>query len=321
VGARSPEKTGEPGAVPTGPGFSDFRPTKNRVVAADRDRAMTYLRLDSDRLLSIVDGLNAVAAASLDPDDVAEVAAKVAKVVTCADGASIEINTPDVQKMVVHGVMDGASSRHSVVLKHDVEIGVLTVAKSQTDGFTEPDFEALRLVAEGIGAHVSHALAYASVAFESRVDQLTGLGNRLAFDERLGWELSRATRYDEPISLVVFDVDDFGRMNDRYGPETCDEILAEIGHVLGQARAADSTFRIGGDEFAVIMPNTSREGAEIAAIRLGWAIANLRDDDSAVTVSAGVSQADIPDPRMFFADAEAALREVKNNTLKQTASA
>jgi diguanylate cyclase (GGDEF)-like protein len=289
-------------------------------MEADIRRVMTYLRLGADRLLSIVDGLNAVAVSSLDPDEAAEIAAKVAKVVTDADGASLEINTPEVQKMVVHGVMDGASSRFSVVLKHDVEIGELTVAKSQTDGFSDADFEALRLVAEGIGAHISHALAYASVAFESRVDQLTGLGNRLAFDERLGWELSRATRYEEPISLVVFDIDDFARMNDRYGLESCDEIIAEIGHVLGQARAADSTFRIGGDEFAVIMPNTTREGAEIAAIRLGWAIANLREDDSAVTVSAGVSQAEIPDPRVFFADAEAALREVKNGALKQAAS-
>lgn len=115
--------------------------------------------------------------------------------------------------------------------------------------------------------------------------------------------------------------DAFGKLNDRYGPDVCDRILVDVAGVLAQSRAADSSFRIGGDEFAVIMPNTTREGAEIAAIRLGWAIANLREDDTAVTVSAGVTQADIPDPRVFFADAETALREVKSATFEHHTAA
>ncbi len=273
---------------------------------------MTYLQLDAERLLGIVDGLNRVVGTSLDPEEVAEAAARVAQVVTGADGASVEIDTSDMQKLVTSGVMEGARSRLSVPLFHGTELGELTVAKTETDGFQESDMEALRLVASGIAAQVSHSLEYSNVSYESRVDALTGLGNRLAFEERLGWELSRASRYEEPISLVVFDIDEFGRLNDRFGPEVCDQILADVAGVFGQARAADSVFRIGGDEFAIIMPNTAREGAEIAAIRLGWAVANLRENDSAITVSSGVAQADIPDPRVFFADAEAAQREVKN---------
>lgn len=280
---------------------------------------MTYLDLNAERLLGIVDGLNRIVSTSLDPEDVADTAARVARVVAGADGASLEIDTPDAQKMLVSGVMEGAGSKISVPLEYGAKIGTLTVAKTGNDGFTDADQEALKLLAEGIAAHMTHALLYTSVEFESRVDQLTGLGNKLAFEERLGWELSRASRYEEPISLAIFDIDDFGRLNDRFGPEACDEILVEITQMLSQGRAADSFFRVGGDSFAVIMPNTNREGAEIAAIRMSWAIANLREDDLAVTVTAGVTQADIPDPRVFFAAAETALRDARAASFRETA--
>jgi diguanylate cyclase (GGDEF)-like protein len=119
----------------------------------------------------------------------------------------------------------------------------------------------------------------------------------------------------------VFDIDNFGGLNDRYGVEECDRMLVEIAATLSQGRAADSFFRIGDDEFATIMPNTSKEGAEIAAIRLGWSVAKLREDDCDLTVSAGVAQAEVPDPRVFFAEAEAALREGKNAGARSAMSA
>lgn len=270
---------------------------------------MTYLKLDADRLLGIVDGLNRIAAAELDPDEVAEAVARVACVAAQADGASVEIDTPDLQKLIVSGHVEGAESRHSIALVHGIDLGTLSVTRAGTEPFAPEDIEAVRLVAQGAAPHIAHAIDYINVSYESRVDQLTGLGNRLAFEERLGWELSRASRYEEPISLVVFDIDNFGRLNDRFGPEECDQILVDVAGVLSQTRAADSAFRTGGDEFAVIMPNTTAEGAEIAAIRMGWVVANLRDDDAGLTISSGVAEADIPDPRIFFATAGSALRD------------
>jgi diguanylate cyclase (GGDEF)-like protein len=101
------------------------------------------------------------------------------------------------------------------------------------------------------------------------MDPLTGLQNRRSFDERLDREMEFAVRYSQEFSLVLMDLNRFKEVNDSHGHGTGDKVLALSGKLIGEsARSSDLTYRIGGDEFALMFPNTPYDGAQTAAGRL-----------------------------------------------------
>lgn len=272
---------------------------------------MTYLGLDEDRLLALVDGLNRIFGASLDIQDVTEEGAKVAMALAGATGASVVVTDDAPARVFAHGDASTVGSELNVRLEHEGRaLGSMVLMKRSDEGFGEPDVEVLKLLATGLAAQIEHSLEHELAVNESRVDPLTGLGNRLAFDERLTWELSRSSRYMEELGLALFEIEDFGGLEDRFGPEAADRIVEEVAEVLSRGRSADSCFRLESDTFAIVMPNTPEEGAEIAAIRIAWQVALLRGGDI-VTVNTGVVEADVPDPRVLLAAAEASLRSAR----------
>ncbi len=128
-------------------------------------------------------------------------------------------------------------------------------------------------------------------------DPLTGLSNRRRFDEHLAIEVARAARSGEPLSLVLCDVDNFKRYNDRYGHPRGDTCLAQVARVLEGLvrRPAALAARYGGEEFALVLPNTSEEGARLVVERLCGSVRALavehdaNDGRGVVTMSAGVA--------------------------------
>ena len=101
------------------------------------------------------------------------------------------------------------------------------------------------------------------------IDPLTGLGNRRLFDQRLAEEVGRTSRHLEPLSLAMIDLDRFKDVNDRHGHVTGDAVLAAVGGLLtASLRAADLACRYGGDEFAVILPETTKTEAWLVAEKL-----------------------------------------------------
>lgn len=148
-------------------------------------------------------------------------------------------------------------------------------------------------------------------------DPLTGLLNRRAFRERLVEECDRTRRYGEPFSLVLLDIDHFSGLNEDYGRAVGDQVLEWIGRVLGEhTRSADSAYRIGGEEFAVICPSAEGDVAASAARRLVDVVARASppvDFQFTVTLSAGFASAptDARRPDALYHLADRALLRAK----------
>src|ERR1019366_317157 len=104
------------------------------------------------------------------------------------------------------------------------------------------------------------------LAGEARTDALTGLLNRRGFDERASLELGHARRENRWVAVLVFDIDYFKRINDEWGHEIGDRVLARIGDLLREySRDIDVTARFGGEEFVVLLPRCTSADAETFA--------------------------------------------------------
>jgi diguanylate cyclase (GGDEF)-like protein len=140
-------------------------------------------------------------------------------------------------------------------------------------------------------------LLLAELANEGRTDPLTELLNRRGFDERAEIELTRARRDGSSVAVIMFDIDYFKRINDEWGHDTGDAVLARTAAILaGQARDIDVVARLGGEEFAVLMPSCDAEGAAVLADRARDAIARAQSPRlPAVRMSAGLAAAEAPE--------------------------
>lgn len=125
-------------------------------------------------------------------------------------------------------------------------------------------------------------------------DELTGLHNRRAFHEALDRELRRSKRYQKPLSLIMLDIDGFKGINDTFGHQVGDDVLRSLAvHLQGAIRETDLLARYGGDEFAVILPETKAGEAVISAERLKNTIKNYSfkagETHHSVTLSIGIA--------------------------------
>jgi diguanylate cyclase (GGDEF)-like protein len=126
-------------------------------------------------------------------------------------------------------------------------------------------------------------------------DELTQLYNRQYFFDRLNREMETARGFDRPLSILVLDIDGMRSINGEHGHATGDELLSLFGHcLLGQTRASDVPARIGGDKFAVILPDTTESQASVMVTRLHQALEGkpLLDDGTRrlhLAVSLGVA--------------------------------
>jgi diguanylate cyclase (GGDEF)-like protein/PAS domain S-box-containing protein len=157
----------------------------------------------------------------------------------------------------------------------------------------------------------------------SVTDSLTGLYNRRAFEEKLEGEFERARRYNLPLSLLMLDADNFKNVNDTLGHCAGDDLLRSIARMLKEnARANDVTARYGGDEFAVILPNTDSKVAFHLAERLRWAAKELYHYPHQVTISVGVSalSPDMADQSGLVIAADNALYDAKRKGRNQVSN-
>ena len=149
-------------------------------------------------------------------------------------------------------------------------------------------------------------------------DGLTGLANHRAFQEDLRREVARASRYERPISVAMMDVDDFKEINDAKGHAQGDAVLAQLASLMSYVRGEDRAYRVGGDEFALIMPETSPEDAQAALERLRHTV---EAGVPGTSISVGFASAqDGYTPELLRDHADLALYEAKHQGKNQVAA-
>jgi len=182
----------------------------------------------------------------------------------------------------------------SVALRAEGEtIGSLAaISRSSASSFSSEVQDALEGVARRAGPAIWNALRFNEARELAELDPLTGLHNRRLFFEFLVREIAGARRYERALSLIVFDVDDFKRINDRIGHPEGDAVLVAIAErVRSEIRETDVAARYGGDEFCIIVPESSRDDAELLADRIALAIRQTKVEKvGALKISAGVAE-------------------------------
>ncbi len=190
--------------------------------------------------------------------------------------------------------------------KHQIPIGV------------EPRLERF---ASLVGLAISNADAWERLAREASTDSLTGIANRRAFHERLDAEVANAHRYQRNLGLVLMDLDHFKAINDLHGHQAGDRVLVLFAELLSaHTREGELVARIGGEEFAWLLPETDRHGAYAAAERIRQAIESIDlPDVVTVTLSAGVCTTETaPDVDTLVRNADRALYWAKESGRNMT---
>jgi diguanylate cyclase (GGDEF)-like protein len=203
-----------------------------------------------------------------------------------------------------------------------LSVGTLSVySRAPGQKLGDEQIDQLERLAVRAGPALENARKYAEARALADLDALTGVHNRRYFHETLAREVARAHRYHRQLAVIVIDLDDFKSINDKLGHLAGDGVLAEAAErMLSVVRSADIACRVGGDEFAVVAPESSAEDGEQLARRIAEAIA-LRPIPGVGTLalSAGVSELRPGDrPNDLFERADEALYRAKELGKAQT---
>ncbi|MGB7631424.1 MAG: sensor domain-containing diguanylate cyclase [Candidatus Deferrimicrobium sp.] len=174
-------------------------------------------------------------------------------------------------------------------------IGVLMLNHPEPNAFEPELLPTMRVLASYLAIAIENAEMFGLVKSLAEKDSLTLLYNHGSFHEKLAIELERANRYVRPMAVIILDLDHFKEINDRYGHTTGDRVLALVAGALGaHLRKTDIAARYGGDEFAVILPETDLSSAAVIAERIAEGISNVRLDigeGSVISLTASVGYA------------------------------
>jgi len=176
-------------------------------------------------------------------------------------------------------------------------VGVLNLSDKSDGAFSAADIALIELLSQLIGASVGNIKLFEKMQRQASTDGLTGLANHRTFYDILEKELWRSRRYGGRISVIMVDIDDLKKTNDTYGHRAGDKAIREVSsRIKGCIRQIDTAARYGGDEFAIILPNTRLGEATVVAERIVGAVASRptswKREEIHLSVSVGLGEYD-----------------------------
>ena len=198
------------------------------------------------------------------------------------------IEDPELERLAMRAHGHGfAQLRAEPLRAHDRRLGALVVLAAPGNLFTDEDAELLSAFAEQAAIALSNALLFQDLVEQATEDALTALPNRRQFEVLLRRELERSGRYGEIFTVAMLDLDRFKAVNDNCGHDAGDTLLRDVAAtVMETCRTADVPARYGGDEFALILPETDQYAAAALCERLRTEVEAL----GPVSLSWGVAE-------------------------------
>ncbi len=213
---------------------------------------------------------------------------------------------------------------------HSNCLGVLKMRKIFKESFSDVEKSVLTQLQKEIGVAFLNSQKIELLNSKSYIDELTHLFNRRYYNEHFPIEFKRAQRYQHELSLMFVDIDNFKEINDQYGHSTGDIVLKSVSNYIRKiTRGSDLCIRYGGDEFLILLPETSRQAAFEVAAKLKKAVetvlitVNGKIDELIISMSIGISSypEDTIEPQMLIELADRALYEAKKTGKDQIVTA
>lgn len=196
----------------------------------------------------------------------------------------------EVHDLPAGGTVSAREEAAALLQHHRRAAGLVLLARGTP--FTEHEHQILAIFATQVSMLLDTIRTRERIVNLADTDDLTGIWNRRYFRRQLSQEIERARTFGVPLSLVLFDIDDFKQINDSFGHVIGDVVLSEMcGAVHDSLRPTDVLARFGGDEFAVILPHTDLEGAKRVSARILEVVTSLTiptDEEGALRCSVSI---------------------------------
>ena len=253
-----------------------------KVIFSSAEHSSHY---DSDLRLKLIQALQT----TLDLDVLFNIFFDHVQSVVSFDGFSYQLDLLDVKIQLGRQSIHSCSYR--LITQQDY-LGEITFYRAKR--FPEKELAVLESLLNVIVFPLRNAIRYKDAVSAALADPLTGAGNRIALNNTLQREIELAKRYEQSMAVLMVDLDEFKIINDSYGHTCGDQVLKRLVAAFNEEiRGSDVVFRYGGEEFVILLTNTTLESARYIAERIRNAVWNLniqqRGEDITTSVSIGLS--------------------------------